>query len=97
MALAVRSLSSVQKSLAVLDLLGSSKAPVRSIDLARSLGESAGTMHQRLVTLGESGLLSLLRTKGGDILEDIRKTGDLTADTEKKLKAVTDDYAKTFA
>jgi len=45
----------------------------------------------------ESGLLSLLRTKGGDILEDIRKTGDLTADTEKKLKAITDDYAKTFA
>src|SRR5690242_6892553 len=45
----------------------------------------------------ESGLLSLLRTKGTDILEDIRKTGDLTADTEKKLKAVTDDYAKTFA
>jgi F-type H+-transporting ATPase subunit alpha len=45
----------------------------------------------------ESGLLSLLRTKGADILEDIRKTGDLTADTEKKLKAVTDDYAKTFA
>jgi F-type H+-transporting ATPase subunit alpha len=45
----------------------------------------------------ESGLLSLLRTKGTDILEDIRKTGDLTADTEKKLKAATDDYAKTFA
>jgi F-type H+-transporting ATPase subunit alpha len=45
----------------------------------------------------ESGLLSLLRTKSADILEDIRKTGDLTADTEKKLKAVTDDYAKTFA
>jgi F-type H+-transporting ATPase subunit alpha len=44
----------------------------------------------------ESGLLSLLRTKYQDILEDIRKTSDLTADTEKKLKAVVDDYAKSF-
>jgi F-type H+/Na+-transporting ATPase subunit alpha len=45
----------------------------------------------------ESGLLSLLRNKHSGILEDIRKTGDLTADTEKKLKAVVDDYAKSFA
>ncbi len=45
----------------------------------------------------ESGLLGLLRTKNNDILEDIRKSGDLSADTEKKLKAVVDDYAKSFA
>ncbi len=45
----------------------------------------------------ESGLLSLLRNKNNDILEDIRKTSDLTADTEKKLKAVVDGYAKSFA
>jgi F-type H+-transporting ATPase subunit alpha len=45
----------------------------------------------------EQGLLSLLRTKNTDILEDIRKSGDLSADTEKKLKAAVDGYARTFA
>ena len=45
----------------------------------------------------EQGLLSLLRTKHGDILEDIRTTGDLTDATAAKLKGATDDYAKSFA
>jgi F-type H+-transporting ATPase subunit alpha len=45
----------------------------------------------------EDGLLNLLRTKNNDILEDIRKSGDLSSDTEKKLKAAVDGYAKTFA
>jgi F-type H+-transporting ATPase subunit alpha len=45
----------------------------------------------------EDGLLSLVRTKNGDILEDVRKTNDLSDDTEKKLKGVVDAYAKTFA
>ena len=44
----------------------------------------------------ENGLLSLLRQEKS-ILEDIRKTNDLTADTEKKLKGVVDGYARTFA
>jgi F-type H+-transporting ATPase subunit alpha len=45
----------------------------------------------------EDGLLSLVRTKNNDILEDVRKTNDLSGDTEKKLKGVVDAYAKTFA
>jgi F-type H+-transporting ATPase subunit alpha len=45
----------------------------------------------------EDGLLSLVRTKNADILEDIRKTGDLTDATAAKLKGVVDDYAKAFA
>lgn len=45
----------------------------------------------------EDGLLSLVRTKHNDILEDIRNTGDLTDATAGKLKSVVDDYAKTFA
>jgi F-type H+-transporting ATPase subunit alpha len=45
----------------------------------------------------EDGLLTLLRTKNTDILEDIRKTGDLTDATAAKLKGVVDGYAKTFA
>jgi F-type H+/Na+-transporting ATPase subunit alpha len=45
----------------------------------------------------EEGLLSLVRSKHGDILEDIRKTGDLTDATAGKLKAAVDGYAKSFA
>ena len=45
----------------------------------------------------EDGLLTLVRTKNADILEDVRKTGDLTDATAAKLKAVVDGYAKTFA
>ena len=45
----------------------------------------------------ENGLLSLLRSKHNDILEDIRKTSDLDGATPSEAKAVVDDYAKTFA
>jgi F-type H+-transporting ATPase subunit alpha len=45
----------------------------------------------------EDGLLTLLRTKNADILDDIRTTGDLTDATAGKLKSVVDAYAKTFA
>src|SRR5688500_8109815 len=45
----------------------------------------------------EQGLLSLVRTKHNDILEDIRKTGDLSDATAGKLKAAVDGYARTFA
>jgi len=45
----------------------------------------------------ESGLLSLLRSKHGDILEAIRTSRDLDDATAGKLKGVVDGYAKTFA
>jgi F-type H+-transporting ATPase subunit alpha len=45
----------------------------------------------------EQGLLSLLRTKRADILDDIRNTRDLTDATAAKLKATVDEFAKTFA
>jgi F-type H+-transporting ATPase subunit alpha len=45
----------------------------------------------------EDGLLSLLRTKHADILDDVRKTNDLTDATGAKLKGVVDGYAKSFA
>jgi F-type H+/Na+-transporting ATPase subunit alpha len=45
----------------------------------------------------EEGLLNLLRGKHPEILEDIRKTGDLTDATTAKLKAAVDAYAKSFA
>jgi F-type H+-transporting ATPase subunit alpha len=45
----------------------------------------------------ENGLLNLLRSKNADILDDIRKTNDLTDATAGKLKGVVDAYAKSFA
>jgi F-type H+-transporting ATPase subunit alpha len=44
----------------------------------------------------ESGLLTLLRTKHADLLDSIRKSGDLSKDDEAKLKGAIDGYAKTF-
>jgi F-type H+-transporting ATPase subunit alpha len=45
----------------------------------------------------EQGLLGVVRTKHADILDTIRDTRDLDKETETKLKAVVDDFAKTFA
>jgi F-type H+-transporting ATPase subunit alpha len=45
----------------------------------------------------EEGLLTLARTKHGDILEDIRKSSDLSDATAAKLKAAVEAYAKSFA
>jgi F-type H+-transporting ATPase subunit alpha len=44
----------------------------------------------------ENGLLALLRTKHADLLDSIRKSGDLSKDDEAKLKDAVDGYAKTF-
>src|SRR5687768_4236660 len=45
----------------------------------------------------ESGLLSHIRHDHGDILATIRDSKQLDDDTAGKLKAVLDDYSKTFA
>jgi F-type H+-transporting ATPase subunit alpha len=45
----------------------------------------------------ESGLLTLLRSKNADVLNDIRDTRDLTDATAAKLKSAVEAYAKSFA
>ena len=45
----------------------------------------------------EDGLLSLLRGKHVEILNTIRDSRDLSDDTAGKLKAVVEEFAKTFA
>jgi F-type H+-transporting ATPase subunit alpha len=45
----------------------------------------------------ESGLLALLRSKHSDLLDSIRKSGDLSDADAGKLKALVDGYANTFA
>ncbi len=49
------------------------------------------------VSAFEDGILHVLRSKHADILEDIRKTGDLTDATADKLKAAVTEFAKSFA
>ena len=44
----------------------------------------------------ESGLLTLVRTKHANLLDSIRKSGDLSKEDEAKLKDAVDGYAKTF-
>jgi F-type H+/Na+-transporting ATPase subunit alpha len=45
----------------------------------------------------ESGLLTLLRSKHADLLDSIRKSGDLSDADGARLKGAVDGYAKTFA
>lgn len=55
--MAVRSLSTVLKTLAVLDEAGRSDRPLRLADFCRATGEARGAVYQRLVTLIEAGWL----------------------------------------
>jgi F-type H+-transporting ATPase subunit alpha len=45
----------------------------------------------------EDGLLSLLRGKHAEILDAIRTSKDLSAETEAKLKSVVEGFAKSFS
>jgi F-type H+-transporting ATPase subunit alpha len=49
------------------------------------------------VTRFEQGLLGEIRDKGKDILGAIREKREITDETEAKLKAFVDNYAKSFA
>jgi len=44
----------------------------------------------------ENGLLTLVRSKHADLLDSIRKSGDLSDADAAKLKSVVEGYAKTF-
>jgi F-type H+-transporting ATPase subunit alpha len=45
----------------------------------------------------EDGLLTLVRSKNADLLDDIRKSGDLSDASAAKLKGVVEAYARTFS
>ncbi|WP_341705299.1 F0F1 ATP synthase subunit alpha [Ferrovibrio sp.] len=49
------------------------------------------------ITRFEQGFLGLMRSKHGDVLKAIREQQALTPDIEEKLKAILEDFAKTFA
>jgi F-type H+/Na+-transporting ATPase subunit alpha len=45
----------------------------------------------------EQGLLGEIRANGKDILDTVQSTGQLDADTEKKLKALLDKFLERFS
>jgi F-type H+-transporting ATPase subunit alpha len=45
----------------------------------------------------EQSALDAIKARAPEILETIRTSGDLSGDTEAKLKAFYDDFARTFA
>ncbi|MFC3674768.1 F0F1 ATP synthase subunit alpha [Ferrovibrio xuzhouensis] len=49
------------------------------------------------ITRFEQTFLGLMRSKHGDVLKGIREAQALTPDIEEKLKAILEDFAKTFA
>ena len=51
----VRPLSSVLKTLRVLDVLGAEQKVMRAIEIAKATGMSRGSAHQKLVTLVQAG------------------------------------------
>jgi F-type H+-transporting ATPase subunit alpha len=48
------------------------------------------------VTRFEEGLLLEIRAKGKDLLDVIRREGQISDETEKRLRAFVEDYAKAF-
>jgi F-type H+-transporting ATPase subunit alpha len=44
----------------------------------------------------ETSLLAEMRTRHGDVLEAIRSTGEISAETEKKLQGILDGFLKSF-
>ena len=49
------------------------------------------------VTRFEAAMLEELRAKRPDLLESIRKTGELSGEVEKELEGFATEFAKTFA
>src|SRR5690349_14915320 len=49
------------------------------------------------VTRFEASMLSELKSKKGGILQSIREKREVTADIEKELKAILDEFSKSFA
>ena len=49
------------------------------------------------MTRFEQGLLSDLRANHADILTTIKESGEISEETDGKLKGALDAYAKTFA
>ena len=45
----------------------------------------------------EAEVLRLMRAKHKDLLDTIRNSKQLASDTDAKLKAILDDFAKAFA
>ena len=71
--------------------------PPRAVFYAAGVNGYLDAFEVARVRSFEQGLLTLLRSKHADLLDSIRKSGDLSSADEAKLKGIVDDYAKTFS
>src|SRR6185436_18674322 len=103
----VRALSSVLKSLAVLDALAKSMRPLRLTDLARALDESRATTYQRLLTLTHGGWveqtadgayrLSLQAARAGNAALEQANLGERSTEVMQALVLETHETASLAA
>ncbi|HET7669425.1 MAG TPA: IclR family transcriptional regulator [Burkholderiales bacterium] len=103
----VRALSSVLKSLAVLDALTRSNRPLRLMELAQALGESRATTYQRLLTLTEGGWveqtgegayrLSLQAARAGNAALEQANLGERSTEVLQQLVLETRETASLAA
>ena len=103
----MRPLSSVLKSLAVLDALTRSHRPQRLMELAQALDESRATTYQRLLTLTEAGWveqtaegayrLSLLAARAGNAALEQANLGERSTEVLQQLVLETRETASLAA
>ncbi|HKU47541.1 MAG TPA: IclR family transcriptional regulator [Burkholderiales bacterium] len=103
----VRALSSVLKSLAVLDAFTRSTRPLRLMDLARALDESRATTYQRLLTLTHGGWveqtadgayrLSLQAARAGNAALEQANLGERSTEVMQALVLETHETASLAA
>jgi DNA-binding IclR family transcriptional regulator len=103
----VRPLSSVLKSLAVLDALARSQRPQRLMEIAQALDESRATTYQRLLTLTEAGWveqtadgayrLSLQAARAGNAALEQANLGERSTEVLQQLVLETHETASLAA
>ena len=103
----VRALSSVLKSLAVLDALAKNPRPARLMELAQALDESRATTYQRLLTLTHGGWveqtadgayrLSLQAARAGNAALEQANLGERSTEVMQELVLETHETASLAA
>jgi DNA-binding IclR family transcriptional regulator len=97
----VRPLSSVLKTLALLDLLGKSPAPMRLVEVAEAAGASRATSYQKLLTLVEAGWVEQagggyrLSMHAARLGEAALRQASLGERSRAVLKALVDEVGET--
>ena len=74
-----------------------STAPILLLSIFAGVRGYLNKLEVNQVTRFEQGLLNEIRTRHPEILERIRTEREISPETEEKLKAALDQFARTFA